>query len=159
MDANDQAYMPALDNTGTCPQRQSTSLTLLILGLYITHQISLCSKAASAELLLWLNNKLNNWISPPWVRFPSFHHESKRSVLALLQRLLCSLPEAVWPRFVSDAQIISQLHKDPEAQGGDPSEGPVIPPPPNTHTYTHTEALLLGGMTCYSHSYEWDLSG
>lgn len=87
----------------------------------------------------YLTIHLRNYIISPWVTFPYFHNERGRAFLALLLRLLCSLPEAVWPCFVCDAQIISQLHKDPEAEGGDPSEGPVM----YGHTHTHTRCHSL----------------
>lgn len=142
--------------------------TLEVSGMHNSCQILLCLKVTSAELLI---ERYAEIIKLFPLEFPYFHHgrsewERKRSVLALLQRLLCSLPEAVWPRFVCDAQIISQLHKDPEAEGGDPSKGPVMSTHTlvhslslsQTHTRTHT-LLLLGGMAYYSHSQEWGLSG
>lgn len=87
-------------------------------------------------VMFWVffNWKISLWTSL-LVVFPYFHCVRGRGFLSLLLRLLCSHPEAVWPRFVCDGQIISQLHKGPEAEGGDPGEGPV------THTHIHTCTL------------------
>lgn len=121
------------------------------------------SKSAGACLR---TSSISYWTIHLWFRGLTVRRAG--GLLGLLLRLLCSLPEAVWPCFVCDGKIISQLHKDPEAEGVDPSEEPVLHTQTNTHahacththrdTHTHTRCIAWRhGLL--NHSQEWGLSG